>query len=147
MKTAYTAPGSPWENECNESFNGRLRNELLSCESFCTLKEAQVLMEGWRRHYNDVRPHSALGVSPAAMATPMSRLIPLRFMIRDRKEETEPLQRAAAYLRVDHDSGITHRNGKPAAKQAFTHNEVATTIKENRKWLKKRKDDGREDVW
>ena len=136
VKTACTAPGSPWENGYNESFNGRLRNELLNCESFCTLKEAQVLMEGWRRHYNDVRPHSPLGVSPAAMvmATPLSRLIPLRFMMRGRRGETEPLQRAAAYLKVDHDSGITHRNGKPAAKQAFTHDEVAAAIKENRKW-------------
>ena len=61
MKAAYTAPGSPWENGYNESFNGRLRNELLNCESFFTLKEAQILTEGWRRHYNDVRPHSALG--------------------------------------------------------------------------------------
>ena len=71
MKTAYTAPGSPCENGYNESFNGRLRNELLNCESFFTLKEAQVLTEGRRRHYNDVRPHSASGVSPAAMATPL----------------------------------------------------------------------------
>ena len=61
-------------------------------------------MEGWRRHYNDVRPHSALGVSPAAMATPLSLLIPPRFMTRDRMEETKSPQRTITYLGVDHDS-------------------------------------------
>ena len=59
--TAYIALGSPCENGHNESFNGRLRDEFLSCESFPTLKEAQVLIEDWRFHYNDVRPHGALG--------------------------------------------------------------------------------------
>ena len=54
----------------NESFNGRLRDELLNCESLYTLKEAQVLIEDWLGHYNDVRPHSALGVPLAAMAHP-----------------------------------------------------------------------------
>ena len=62
VETAYIAPGSPWENGYNESFNGRLRDEFLSCESFSTLKEAQVLIEDWRVHYNDVRPHGALGL-------------------------------------------------------------------------------------
>ena len=66
VETAYIAPGSPWENGYSESFNGRLRDELLNCDSFSTLKEAQVLIEGWRGHYNDVRPHSALEVPPSA---------------------------------------------------------------------------------
>ena len=70
MKTAYIAPGSPWENGYNESFNGRLRDEFLRCESFSTLKEAQILIEGWRVHYNDVRPHSALGGAAVGGASP-----------------------------------------------------------------------------
>ena len=54
VKTAYIAPGSPWEKGYNESFNGRPHDEFLNCESFSTFKEAQVLIEGWRVHYNDV---------------------------------------------------------------------------------------------
>ena len=64
--TLYIEPGSPWENGYNESFNGKLRDELLSGEIFTTLKEAQILIEAWRRHYNTVRPHSALGYRPPA---------------------------------------------------------------------------------
>jgi transposase InsO family protein len=65
-KTAYIEPGSPWENGYVESFNGKLRDELLDCEVFNTLKEAEVLIEQWRRHFNTVRPHSALGYRPPA---------------------------------------------------------------------------------
>lgn len=64
VKTAFIAPGSPWENGYNESFNGRLRDELLNGEVFYTLKEAQVIIEDWRTHYNHIRPHSALGYKP-----------------------------------------------------------------------------------
>ena len=53
-----------WENGYNESFNGKLRDELLNCEIFYTLKEAKILIEQWRQHYNTVRPHSALGYRP-----------------------------------------------------------------------------------
>lgn len=60
-KTAYIAPGSPWENGYVESFNARLRDELLDGEIFYSLKEAQIIIEGWRRHYNTVRPHASLG--------------------------------------------------------------------------------------
>ena len=60
-KTAYIAPGSPWENGFIESFNARLRDELLDGEIFYTLKEAQIVIESWRRHYNTVRPHASLG--------------------------------------------------------------------------------------
>lgn len=60
-KTAYIAPGSPWENGYIESFNARLRDELLDGEIFYTLKEAKIVVEGWRRHYNAVRPHASLG--------------------------------------------------------------------------------------
>ena len=59
--TLFIEPGSPWENGYNESFNGKLRDELLNCEIFYTLKEAQILIEQWRQHYNTVRPHSSLG--------------------------------------------------------------------------------------
>ncbi len=61
VKTAFIEPGSPWENGYNESFNGRLRDECLNGEMFYSLKEAQVIIEDWRRHYNHIRPHSALG--------------------------------------------------------------------------------------
>lgn len=66
VKAAYIEPGSPWENGYNESFNGKLRDELLNGEIFYTLKEAQVLIEQWRLHYNHVRPHSSLGYKPPA---------------------------------------------------------------------------------
>ncbi|MCO7735823.1 IS3 family transposase [Brucella intermedia] len=65
-KTAYIAPGSPWENGYIESFNARLRDELLDGEIFYTLKEARIIVESWRRHYNTVRPHGALGYKPPA---------------------------------------------------------------------------------
>ena len=65
-QTAYIERGSPWENGYVESFNGRLRDELLNGEIFMTLKEAQIVIEGWRQHYNRVRPHSSLGYKPPA---------------------------------------------------------------------------------
>ena len=60
-RTAYIAPGSPWENGFVESFNARLRDELLDGEIFYGLREAQVVIEGWRRHDDAVRPHASLG--------------------------------------------------------------------------------------
>ena len=65
-RTAYIAPGSPWENGYVESFNARLRDELLDGEIFFTLKEAQIVIESWRRHYNAIRPHASLGYRPPA---------------------------------------------------------------------------------
>ena len=64
--TAYIEPGSPWENGYCESFNGKLRDELLDGEVFYSLAEAKVVIESWRRHYNSHRPHSALGYRPPA---------------------------------------------------------------------------------
>ena len=64
--TAYIEPGSPWENGYCESFNAKLRDELLNGEVFYTLKEAGVVIEQWRRHYNSIRPHSSLGYRPPA---------------------------------------------------------------------------------
>lgn len=72
--TAYIVPGSPWENGYCESFNARLRDELLNGEIFYTLREAQIIIEEWRKHYNTVRPHSALGYRPPAPET----IIPLK---------------------------------------------------------------------
>jgi transposase InsO family protein len=65
-KTAFIEPGSPWENGYCESFNSRFRDELLNGEIFFSLREAQILIEQWRRHYNTARPHSALGYRPPA---------------------------------------------------------------------------------
>jgi putative transposase len=66
VKTLFIDPGSPWENGYIESFNGKLRDELLNREAFTTLAEARVLIEEWRREYNGVRPHSAKGYCPPA---------------------------------------------------------------------------------
>ena len=69
VKTLYIEPGSPWENGYIESFNGKLRDELLNRESFDTLREAQVLIEDWRGEYNTRRPHSSLGYQPPVPET------------------------------------------------------------------------------
>jgi transposase InsO family protein len=66
VKTLFIEPGSPWENGYVESFNGKLRDELLDREVFDTMLEAKVLIERWRRGYNTVRPHSSLGYQPPA---------------------------------------------------------------------------------
>ena len=68
VETLFIEPGSPWENGYVESFNGKLRDELLDREIFYTLTEAKILIERWRREYNTVRPHSALGYRPPAPA-------------------------------------------------------------------------------
>jgi putative transposase len=68
VKTLFIEPGSPWENGYVESFNGKLRDELLNGEIFFTLREAKILIERWRVHYNHVRPHSSLGYLPPAPA-------------------------------------------------------------------------------
>ncbi len=66
VKTLFIEPGSPWENGYTESFNSKLRDELLNQEIFTTLTEATVLIEQWRREYNQVHPHSSLGYRPPA---------------------------------------------------------------------------------
>ena len=66
VKTLFIEPGSPWENGYIESFNGKLRDELLNREIFTTLLEANILSENWRREYNAIRPHSSLGYRPPA---------------------------------------------------------------------------------
>lgn len=82
VSTLYIEPGSPWENGYIESFNGKLRDELLEREIFETLLEARVLIERWRKEYNTIRPHSALGYRPPA------------------PEAVEPLAAGSATLRL-----------------------------------------------
>lgn len=65
----FIEKGSPWENGCIESFNGKMRDELLNGELFCSLTEAQELIEDWRCHDNTRRPHSSLGYRPSAPET------------------------------------------------------------------------------
>ena len=72
-KTAYIVPSSPWENGYCESFNARFRDKLLIGYIFYTMKEAHIIIEEWRKHYNTKRPHSALGYRPPAPET----IIPL----------------------------------------------------------------------
>ena len=69
VTTLFIEPGSPWENGYIESFNSKLRDELLDGELFYTLQEAQILIAGWRRLYNGLRPHSSLGQRPPAPET------------------------------------------------------------------------------
>jgi putative transposase len=69
IKPLFIQPGSPWENGYIESFNGRMRDELLAGEIFYSLTEAQVIIEQWRWHYNQIRPHSSLGYKPPTPAT------------------------------------------------------------------------------
>lgn len=75
VKTLFIQPGSPWENGYIESFNGKLRNELLNGEIFDTVTEARILTERWRKEYNTLRPHSAHGGRPPAPETYYPRLV------------------------------------------------------------------------
>jgi len=75
VKTLFIEPGSPWENGYIESFNGKLRDELLNREIFYTLEEAKILIEKWRKEYNQVRPHSSLGYRPPAPETVQTNLL------------------------------------------------------------------------
>jgi len=75
VKTLFIEPGSPWENGYIESFNGKLRDELLNREIFTTLTEAKILIEQWKREYNQFRPHSALGYRPPAPVTIQPALV------------------------------------------------------------------------
>lgn len=74
--TLFIEPGSPWENGYIESFNGKMRDELLNREIFDTLLEAQILIERWRQEYNQIRPHSALGYRPPAPETIRLPMLP-----------------------------------------------------------------------
>ena len=70
IRTAHIDPGKPWQNGLDESFNGKFRDECLSLEWFRNRTEAKIVIETWRRHYNEVRPHSSHGyLTPAAFKT------------------------------------------------------------------------------
>ena len=112
-KTAYIAPGSPWENGYIESFNARLRDELLDGEIFYSLKEAQIVIESWRRHYNAVRPHefpwlSAAG--PRSLRTGASRVAVCAPWIRS---DGHALANVATWAKLtiesDHSTGADQR--------------------------------------
>ncbi|MCE7530492.1 IS3 family transposase [Polynucleobacter sp. IMCC 29146] len=75
VKTAYIEPGSPWENGFCESFNGTFRDNLLDGEIFYSLREAQIIVREWVKHYNHIRPHSALGYRPPAPQTKAPQII------------------------------------------------------------------------
>ncbi len=75
VKTLFIEPGSPWENGYVESFNGKLRDELLNREIFTTLTEAKILIEQWRMDYNQIRPHSSLGYRPPAPEAVMVKIL------------------------------------------------------------------------
>jgi len=77
VKTLFIEPGSPWENGYIESFNGKLRDELLNREIFNTLTEAKVLIADWRKEYNQIRPHSSLGYRPPAPEAKMLEALTL----------------------------------------------------------------------
>ena len=93
VKTLYIEPGSPWENGYNESFNGKLRDELLNGEIFYTLKEAIILIERWRIHYNTVRPHSSLGYQPPAPQTILPRPAMLPYAALQAAQQGDPNRR------------------------------------------------------
>lgn len=78
-KTLFIEPGIPWENGYCESFNGKLRDEFLNGEIFCSLREAQVLTEKWRCNYNQIRPHSSLNYrSPAPVTRTTRHITPIQ---------------------------------------------------------------------
>jgi len=85
VQTTYIEPGSPWENSFVESFNGKMRDELLDGELFGNMYEARVLIDRWVRYYNQIRPHSSLGGLPPA---PQSYIIPLELKTMDLKRGT-----------------------------------------------------------
>jgi putative transposase len=74
IETALIDPGKPWQNGVGESFNGKFRDECLSLEWFLSRVQAKVVIEAWRRHYNEVRPHSSLGyLTPAEFAAKLEQ--------------------------------------------------------------------------
>src|SRR5918995_1777821 len=88
IETACIDPGKPWQNGLDESFNGKFRDECLTLEWFRTRPEAMAVIESWRRHYNDVRPHSSLGqLTPAEFKQSIQR----------RNEESQAVTQGAIF--------------------------------------------------
>jgi len=97
--TLFIEPGSPWENGYVESFNGKLRDELLNGEIFFTLTEAKVLIERWRREYNTIRPHSSLGYRPPTPAA-IKPVEPCSAALRTPQLAREPVKELRAPNRI-----------------------------------------------
>ena len=116
VRTLYIQKASPWENGYVESFNGKLRDELLAREVFDTLLEAKVLIERWRKVYNAVRPHSSLGYRPSA---PESRR-PWQGYPGDRNQLCPWGQVTSAYGRGMISAAVPSRTMRPADSSA-TH--------------------------
>jgi putative transposase len=77
IDTAHIDPGKPWQNGSNQSFNGKFRDECLSVEWFTNRIDANIVIEDWRRHYNEVRPHSSLGqMTPLEFKQQLSQQCP-----------------------------------------------------------------------
>ncbi len=103
----FIEPGSPWENGYCESFNGKLRDECLNGEIFFSLRKAQVVIEMWRKHYNTVRPHSALGYRGP-------RSSPANPILKCRRRETSKLvmTRSCAQSYTLYQTGTHSRSGQ-----------------------------------
>jgi transposase InsO family protein len=107
-KTAFIEPGSPWENGYCESFNSKLRDELLNGEIFYSLAEAKVIIEAWRRYYNTERPHSSLRYKPPAPeASPGLQSQPDRF-----HQQRKQWPKSPSCIKTE--TGPPHR-GRPVA--------------------------------
>jgi putative transposase len=96
VKTLYIEPGAPWENAYAESFISRMRDELLERELFVNLKEAQVLLEDYRKHYNHRRPHGALGYLTPAEFAALEALSGQSSVPTEEFEELESVQRLSS---------------------------------------------------
>ena len=102
IATALIDPGKPWQNGTAESFNGKFRDVCLSLEWFRSRSEAKVVIESWRRHYNEVRPHSSLGY-----------LTPAEFAARLKRQEQRPRKRRGSALRPMGPPRPTRRSNIP----------------------------------
>jgi len=107
-RSAYITPGSPWENGYIESFNARLRDEFLNGEIFYALHEAKILIEAWRRQYNNVRPHSSLGYRPPAPEILMRPAPPATLKGAADHIKASPPNVQLTSLEMDHRSGTCH---------------------------------------
>lgn len=107
VKTAFIEKGSPWENAYIESFNGKLRDELLNREIFDTVQEAQALLRRWRDEYNHLRPHSSLGYRSPAEA-------------RAAKAQCNDERQARPEQMTDFTTGLQQRGRSPAVQGALT---------------------------
>lgn len=98
IETAFIDPGKPWQNGADESFNGKFRDQHLSLQWFRNRADAKVSIEEWRRHYNEVRPHSSLGyLTPAEFKATLAATITagarrLRRLALSRKTEDQRIR-------------------------------------------------------